>query len=65
MLKSIQITIEKELLDEVDAAIAELGFTRSAFIRDALRHAMADLRVGQLEQQHASGYGQFCSNRRV
>jgi metal-responsive CopG/Arc/MetJ family transcriptional regulator len=58
MLKTIQMTIEKELLDEVDAAIAELGVSRSAFIQDALRQALADLRVTQLEDQHALGYGQ-------
>ena len=59
MLKTIQIMIEKELLDEVDAIIAELGVSRSAFIRDALRHAMADLRMTQLEKQLALASSQM------
>lgn len=59
MLRTIQITIEKQLLDEVDSTVAELGVSRSAFIRDALRHAMADLRMGQLEERHALGYRHY------
>ena len=58
MFKTIQMTIEKGLLDEVDAASAELGVSRSAFIRDALRHALAELRQTQLEKQLALGYRQ-------
>jgi metal-responsive CopG/Arc/MetJ family transcriptional regulator len=57
-MKTIQMTIDEELLDQVDATSAELGMNRSAFIREALRQAMEYLRVAQMEQQHAAGYAQ-------
>lgn len=55
-MKTIQMTIDEQLLDQVDASSAELGVDRSAFIREALRQAMAHLRATDLERQHAAGY---------
>jgi metal-responsive CopG/Arc/MetJ family transcriptional regulator len=55
-MKTIQMTIDEALLDEVDATSAELGMNRSAFIREALRQAMEYYRVAELERQHAAGY---------
>lgn len=36
MIKTIQMTIDKSLLEEVNSTSAELGMNRSAFIREAL-----------------------------
>jgi metal-responsive CopG/Arc/MetJ family transcriptional regulator len=55
-LKTIQVTIDEPLLVEVDRAIRELGVTRSAFIRDALRRAVRRHRIAQMERKHAEGY---------
>lgn len=55
-MKTIQMTIDEELLDQVDATSSELGMNRSAFIRQALCQAMDLRRVAQLERQHAAGY---------
>lgn len=56
VMKTIQMTIEEQLLTEVDQLIAVLDVTRSAFIRDALQAALRKYRNGLLEEQHKSGY---------
>lgn len=56
MFKTIQMTIDETLLEEVDSTSAQLGMNRSAFIRDALRQAMERFRMVELERQHAAGY---------
>jgi metal-responsive CopG/Arc/MetJ family transcriptional regulator len=55
-MKTIQMTIDEPLLEEVDDAIQELKTTRSAFIRSALRHELRQHVISKLEQQHAEGY---------
>jgi metal-responsive CopG/Arc/MetJ family transcriptional regulator len=56
MIKTIQMTLDETLLDEVDATSAELGMNRSAFIRAALRLALEQQRVAELERRQAAGY---------
>jgi Arc/MetJ-type ribon-helix-helix transcriptional regulator len=55
-MMTIQMTMEKELLKDVDAAVKRLHTTRSAFIRRALREALGKLRVAQEEARHRRGY---------
>lgn len=55
-MKTIQMTIDDALLEEVDRATEALGTNRSAFIRSALQLALRQHRIGQLEQQQAEGY---------
>lgn len=55
-MKTIQMTIDDELLAEVDRATEALHTNRSAFIRSALQLALRQHRIQQLEQQHAAGY---------
>lgn len=55
-MKSIQMTIDEPLLDEVDQATQDLKTTRSAFIRTALQLALRQHAISKLEQQHAEGY---------
>jgi metal-responsive CopG/Arc/MetJ family transcriptional regulator len=55
-MKTIQMTIDESLLNEVDQAIIALNTTRSAFIREALQAALRKLVILQMEQQHAKGY---------
>jgi metal-responsive CopG/Arc/MetJ family transcriptional regulator len=57
MIKTIQMTIDETLLEEVDSTSAQLGMNRSAFIREALRQAMDRVRTAELERKHAAGYG--------
>jgi metal-responsive CopG/Arc/MetJ family transcriptional regulator len=55
-MKTIQMTIDEPLLDEVDHAVQDLETTRSAFIRSALQLALRRHAVSKLEQQHSEGY---------
>lgn len=50
------MTLDEELVSEVDKAVSKLKTTRSAFARDALRIALANLRVLELEDRHRKGY---------
>jgi metal-responsive CopG/Arc/MetJ family transcriptional regulator len=57
-MKTIQMTIDDELLTEVDQLTHILQTTRSAFIRSALQLALRHHAILQKEQQHAQGYAQ-------
>lgn len=56
MFRTIQMTIDETLLEEVDSTSVQLGTNRSAFIREALRQALERFRTAELERQHAAGY---------
>jgi metal-responsive CopG/Arc/MetJ family transcriptional regulator len=58
-VKTIQMTIEEELLDRVDRFIQPLGVARSAFIRQALESELRQLSIRQKEQQQITGYQKF------
>ncbi len=55
-MKTIQMTIEEQLLAEVDRTTLALHTTRSAFIREALQAALRRHAMAALERQHAQGY---------
>jgi metal-responsive CopG/Arc/MetJ family transcriptional regulator len=55
-MRTVQITLEDELVKAVDRAADRLDQSRSAFTRDALRAALAKLEVQAQEQQHREGY---------
>jgi len=55
-MKTVQMTLEPELVAQVDRAARRLGLTRSAFTRRALRAAVDQLRVQELERRHHEGY---------
>jgi metal-responsive CopG/Arc/MetJ family transcriptional regulator len=55
-MKTVQMTLEEELLQRVDRAAKRLGTTRSAFARQAFRDALGRLAAMELEQKHRRGY---------
>jgi metal-responsive CopG/Arc/MetJ family transcriptional regulator len=55
-MKTVQMTLDDELVDAVDRAARGLRTTRSAFTRDALRIALTDLKEKELELRHRAGY---------
>lgn len=55
-MKTVQMTLDDDLVEEVDRAARELRTTRSAFARDALRAALERLRVAEMEERHRRGY---------
>ena len=57
-MKTIQITIDEPLLDEVDRLTAELRTSRSAFFRDAAQRALKRQRISALEARHRRAYAE-------
>lgn len=55
-MKTIRFRIDNNLLEDVDAAVRELGVSRSAFIRSALKLALQHHALAQQEVRHAAGY---------
>jgi metal-responsive CopG/Arc/MetJ family transcriptional regulator len=55
-MKTVQMTLDDELVSAVDRTTRRLGTTRSAFTRDALRAALDRVRVRELEDKHRKGY---------
>ncbi len=55
-MRTVQMTLDEELVERVDRAARRLATTRSAFTRDALRAALAALTERELERRHRRGY---------
>lgn len=55
-MKTVQMTLEPELVARVDKAARRLGLSRSAFTRHALSDALERLHQRVLEQRHREGY---------
>ena len=55
-MRTVQMTIDPELVAAVDSAAKHLGTTRSAFTREALAAALARLREQELERRQRQGY---------
>ncbi len=55
-MRTVQMTLDEELVKAVDRAVKRLRTTRSAFARQALRKALENLSVAELEQKHRRGY---------
>jgi metal-responsive CopG/Arc/MetJ family transcriptional regulator len=55
-MKTVQMTLDEELVVQVDKVAKQIGTTRSAFTRDALRTAIKSIRMKELERKHREGY---------
>ena len=55
-MKTVQMTLEENLIASVDKVARRLGTTRSAFTRQALKTALREVRINELEQKHREGY---------
>ena len=55
-MRTVQMTLEPELVVKVDRAARRLGLSRSAFTRRALAAAIERLRVEDLERRQRDGY---------
>lgn len=62
-MKTVQMTLDESLVQEVDRAAQALGTTRDAFTRDALCDALGHLRERELERRHRAGYERKPSSR--
>jgi metal-responsive CopG/Arc/MetJ family transcriptional regulator len=55
-MRTVQMTLDEELVKAVDKAAKRLKTTRSAFAREALRKALSNLKISELEHRHHRGY---------
>jgi len=55
-MKTVQMTLDEELLEEVDLVSGKLKTSRSAFARHALKDAVERYYTQQREQQQREGY---------
>jgi metal-responsive CopG/Arc/MetJ family transcriptional regulator len=55
-MRTVQMTLDEDLVAAVDRTTKRLGTTRSAFTREALRAALARARVQELERRQREGY---------
>lgn len=55
-MKTIQMTLDDDLVKAVDRMTKMLHTNRSAFARKALRDALSKLTVTNLESKHRKGY---------
>ncbi len=55
-MRTIQMTLDDDIVESVDKIVQELGTTRSAFTREALRAAVKRHYVRRLEAKHRRGY---------
>jgi metal-responsive CopG/Arc/MetJ family transcriptional regulator len=55
-MKTVQMTLDENLITSVDKVAKRLGTTRSAFTRQALKTALREIRMNELERKHREGY---------
>ena len=55
-MKTVQMTLDEDLLEAVDRKVKTLGTTRSAFTRKALQVALDHIHVLEQEEKHRDGY---------
>lgn len=55
-MRTVQMTLDEELVDAVDRVARKLGTTRSGFTREALRAALARSTEREKERKHREGY---------
>ncbi|MGB5618500.1 MAG: ribbon-helix-helix domain-containing protein [Desulfobacterales bacterium] len=62
-MRTIQMTLDDDLVKRVDTIANELNTTRSAFTRDALRKAVKHYNIRRLELKHRQGYADHPVNK--
>ncbi|SLM32498.1 putative transcriptional regulator, CopG family [Desulfamplus magnetovallimortis] len=58
-MRTIQMTLDDDLVDTVDSIVKSLKTSRSAFTREALRDAIEKYDVNRMEEKHRKGYQRF------
>jgi len=55
-MRTVQMTLDEDLVETVDRVARDLHTTRSAFTREALQQAIARNQIQKLEAKHRQGY---------
>ncbi len=58
-MRTIQMTLDDTLVEDVDRVVKRLKTTRSAFTRKALKEAIRQVDITMLEKRHKKGYENF------
>ncbi|MFC1840284.1 ribbon-helix-helix domain-containing protein [Thermodesulfobacteriota bacterium] len=61
-MRTIQMTLEDDLVEDVDRISKQLNTNRSAFTRKALREALNRYNIKEMERRHSQGYKQYPVN---
>lgn len=56
VMRTVQMTLDDDLVELIDNIVKKLKTSRSAFARQALREAIESLNVKGLEENHRKGY---------
>ena len=62
-METIQVVLDRKLLQAADRAAKRTKQNRSALIREALRQHLLALKIGELEQQDRQGYTKVPQSR--
>lgn len=55
-MRTVQMTLDENLVQAVDKVARNMHTTRSAFTREALQQAIARMKMQGLEEKHRQGY---------
>ena len=55
-MRTVQMTLDKELIEAIDRVVKRTGTTRSAFAREALYAVLRHEETKEKEQKHRKGY---------
>jgi metal-responsive CopG/Arc/MetJ family transcriptional regulator len=58
-MRTIQMTLDEDLVAAVDNIVKKLKTTRSAFARKALKDAIKQANITMLEKKHKRGYERY------
>jgi len=56
LMRTVQLTLDDDLVKQVDRRVAKLKTSRSAFAREALRQAIRKLETEEQERKWLEGY---------
>lgn len=58
-MRTIQMTLDDDLVAAVDVVVKKLKTSRSAFTRKALKDAIKQVNINALENKHKKGYERY------
>ncbi len=55
-MKTVQISLDEDLIESVGKVARRFGTTRSGFTGQALKASLREVRIKELERKHREGY---------
>jgi len=55
-MKTVQMTLDENLIQAVEKVAKRMGATRSGFTREALKLTLEKIQITELERKHREGY---------